>query len=50
VRPRLPAAITAAAVALLPVTVPRGPGNVGPADVLIVLAIGAWLFSAATSG
>ena len=34
----------------LPVTVPRGPGNVGPADVLIVLAVGAWLYSAATSG
>jgi O-Antigen ligase len=49
-RARLPVAITAAAVVMVPVTVPRGPGNVGPADVLITLAIGAWLVSAAISG
>jgi O-antigen ligase/polysaccharide polymerase Wzy-like membrane protein len=48
--PRLPVVMTAAAVVVLPVTVPRGPGNVGPADVLIVLAVGAWLYAAATSG
>ena len=47
---RLPLILTAAAVAVLPVTVPRGPGNLGPADLFIVLAIAAWLFSAAVDG
>jgi hypothetical protein len=46
----LPVVMTAAAVVVLPVTVPRGPGNVGPADILIVMAVAAWLFSAATTG
>jgi hypothetical protein len=47
---RLPLALTAAAVFMLPVTVPRGPGNLGPADLFIVMAIAAWLFSAAAGG
>jgi O-Antigen ligase len=47
---RLPLVLAAAAVAVLPVTVPRGPGNLGPADLLIVLAIAAWLMSAAAAG
>jgi O-Antigen ligase len=47
---RLPLILAAAAVVMLPVTVPRGPGNLGPADLFIVMAVAAWLFSAAASG
>jgi hypothetical protein len=47
---RLPLILTAVAIALQPLTVPRGPGNLGPADAFIVLAIAAWLWSSATSG
>jgi O-Antigen ligase len=47
---RLPLILAATAVVMLPVTVPRGPGNLGPADLFIVMAIAAWLFSAAASG
>jgi O-antigen ligase len=47
---RLPLVLAAAAVVSLPVTVPRGPGNLGPTDLFIVAAIAAWLFSAATNG
>jgi hypothetical protein len=47
---RLPLVLAASAVVMLPVTVPRGPGNLGPADLFIVLAIAAWLFSAAADG
>src|SRR4051794_23907551 len=47
---RLPLILTATAVVMLPVTVPRGPGNLGPADFFIVMAIAAWLFSAAANG
>lgn len=47
---KLPLILAAAAVAMLPLTVPRGPGNLGPADLFIVLAIAAWLFSAAAGG
>ncbi|HXT94242.1 MAG TPA: hypothetical protein VN714_33835, partial [Trebonia sp.] len=47
---RLPLVLSAVAVVMLPVTVPRGPGNLGPADLFIVLAIAAWLFSAVADG
>lgn len=47
---RLPVILTALAIALQPLTVPRGPGNLGPADAFIVLAIAAWLWSSAVSG
>jgi O-antigen ligase len=47
---RLPLVLSAVAVVMMPVTEPRGPGNLGPADLFIVLAIAAWLFSAAADG
>jgi len=47
---RLPLVLSAVAVVMLPVTVPRGPGNLGPADLFIVLAIAAWLFSSVADG
>jgi hypothetical protein len=47
---RMPLVLVAAAVVTLPLVVPRGPGNLGPADFFIVLAIAAWLFSAAADG
>ena len=40
---------TAAAVAMLPVLVPRGPGNVAPADLFIAVALGACLLWAGKS-
>jgi O-Antigen ligase len=48
--PRLPLITTAVAIAMLPLTVPRGPGNLGPADFFILLSIGAWVWSSAVSG
>ena len=47
---RLPLVTTAAAIAMLPLTEPRGPANLGPADVLIVVSICAWVWSSAVSG
>jgi hypothetical protein len=47
---RLAVAVTAAAVAMLPLLVPRGPANTSPVDVLIALALSTCLFWAGTSG
>lgn len=49
-RERVALAATAAAVALLPLAVPQGPGNAAPIDVLVVTAVLAALLWAATSG
>ncbi|HVI18150.1 MAG TPA: O-antigen ligase family protein, partial [Gaiellales bacterium] len=47
---RLPLITTAAAIAVLPLTEPRGSGNLGPGDVLIVMSICTWVWSSAVSG
>jgi hypothetical protein len=49
-RGRLAVGTAAAAVAALPLVVPREPGNTSPSDVFIVLAIGAFLLWATTNG
>jgi hypothetical protein len=47
---RLALGTTAAAIAMLPLLVPAGPGNVAPVDALLVLSVAACLLWAATSG
>jgi hypothetical protein len=47
---RLAVGATAAAVAMLPLLRPGGPGNVAPVDVLIAVALLAWLVWAGLSG
>lgn len=47
---RLAVATTAAAIALLPLLVPRGPANVGPVDALMAISLLACLFWAGSSG
>jgi O-Antigen ligase len=47
---RMPLVATATAIAMLPLTDPRGPGNLGPIDAFIVVAIGTWAWSSAVSG
>ena len=49
-RERVALAATATAVALLPLAVPQGPGNVAPIDLLVVMAVLAAMLWAATSG
>ena len=47
---RLAVGTTAAAVAMLPLLVPRGPANLGPADVVMAMSIASCFFWAATTG
>jgi hypothetical protein len=47
---RIALVTTAAAVAMLPLAVPTGPGNAAPIDVLIVAAVGACLLWTARAG
>ena len=47
---RLAVGTTAAAVAMLPLLVPRGPANLGPADLLMGVSIVSCFFWAATTG
>jgi O-antigen ligase len=47
---RMATAATAAAVALLPLLIPSGPGNTAPADVLIAVAVATVLWWAGSGG